>query len=174
MSIAKFFDKIKGSEWFKNTVFVIVADHTNQNRLAEYKTDLGLFSIPIIFYTPDRSIKPDYRDDVIAQQTDITPTILSYLGYEMEYVGFGCDLMNDEPSSTWAVNYNNGIYQFLKGDIMLQFDGEKVKAVYNFKSDPLLKHNLIGQVDCAEMEHELKAIIQQYMQRMNGNNLVVR
>lgn len=174
MSTAKFFDKIKGSEWFKNTVFVIVADHTNQNRLAEYKTDLGLFSIPIIFYTPDGSIKPDYRDDVIAQQTDITPTILSYLGYEMEYVGFGCDLMNDEPSSTWAVNYNNGIYQFLKGDIMLQFDGEKVKAAYNFKSDPLLKHNLIGQVDCADMEHELKAIIQQYMQRMNGNNLVVR
>ncbi len=174
MSIAKFFDKVQGSKWFENTVFVIVADHTNQNNLAEYKTDLGLFSIPIIFYAPDGSIKPAYRDDVIAQQTDITPTLLSYLGYEVNYVGFGCDLMNAEPLSTWAVNYNNGIYQFLKGDMMLQFDGEKVKALYNFKSDPLLKYNLIGQVDCADMEHELKAMIQQYMQRMNGNNLVVR
>ena len=174
MSVARFFDKAKNSKWFENTVFVIVADHTNQNRLAEYKTDLGLFSIPIMFYTPDGSIKPDYRDDVIAQQTDITPTLLSFLGYEKKYVGFGCDLMNDEPSSTWAVNYNNGIYQFLKGDLMLQFDGERVKAIYNFKYDPLLKHNIAGQVDCSGMENELKAIIQQYMQRMNWNNLVVR
>ena len=95
---------------------------------------------------------------------------------DVRYVGFGCDLVDCDPADTWAVNWNNGIYQFLQGDRMIQFDGEKVTAVYDFKSDTLLMHNLLGGngVDVAGMELRLKAIIQQYMQRMNGNGLVVR
>ena len=56
---------------------------------------------------------------------------------------------------------------------MLQFDGEKTTAVYRFKTDPLLKHNLVGTVpEQQTMETRLKAIIQQYMSRMNENRLL--
>lgn len=47
--------------------------------------------------------------------------------------------------------------------------------MYRFKTDVLLRHNLVGKVkEQAAMEHTLKALIQQYMQRMNHNQLVVR
>lgn len=42
------------------------------------------------------------------------------------------------------------------------------------KSDKLLKENLVGQVpQQGAMELELKAIIQQYMERMNGDRMTV-
>ena len=174
-ALRRFFEAARREPWYMNTVFVIVADHTNQSRLPQYETDLGAFAVPIIFYTPDGSLSPQLRSDVIAQQTDITPTLLGYLGHDVRYIGFGCDLINcSTPGDTWAVNWNNGIYQFVQGDYMIQFDGEKVMGVYQFKTDTLLQRNLVGRVDVSGMEHQLKAIIQQYMQRMNGNNLVVR
>ena len=43
-----------------------------------------------------------------------------------------------------------------------------------FKTDKLLKENLVGQVpQQGAMELELKAIIQQYMERMNGDRMTV-
>ncbi|MCH4155647.1 MAG: sulfatase-like hydrolase/transferase [Muribaculaceae bacterium] len=174
MSLRHFFDRAKREPWYNNTVFVIVADHTSISDHAEYQTDMGLFKVPIIIYTPDGSVKPAYRDDVIAQQIDIMPTVLHLLGYDKPFVGFGCDLLNTPPQNTFAINYNNGIYQYFKGNYMLQFDGERTKAVYAFKTDPMLKHNLLGKVpQQAQMEKEVKAIIQQYMQRMNQNRLVI-
>ena len=100
------------------------------------------------------------------------PTVLGYLGYDKPFISFGCNLLDTPDEDTWAINYNNGIYQYFKGDYMLQFDGEKTVAVYAFKSDRLLEHNLAGKVKCqSEMETMVKAIIQQYMSRMNSDML---
>ena len=56
---------------------------------------------------------------------------------------------------------------------MLQFDGEKSKALYNVRNDRLLEKNLIGTQPCQQqMEREVKAIIQQYMSRMLNDRLV--
>ncbi len=174
MALRRFFERASHEPWYNNTIFVIVADHTNQSTHSFYKTDLGLYSIPIIFFTPDGSIAPSVRNDVLVQQTDISPTLLHWLGYTKPYVSFGCDLLSTPAKQTWAVNYNNGIYQYFKGDLMMQFDGERVIAIYRFKSDPMLHDNLIGKVpEQATMEHELKAIIQQYMSRMNENRLTI-
>ena len=97
---------------------------------------------------------------------------MGMLGYDKPYLAFGCDITSIPASQTWAFNYNNGIYQFVKGELMMQHDGNKVKAIYRFKTDPLLRHNLVGKVpEQATMERELKAIIQQYIDRMNGNRL---
>ena len=175
MALRHFFEGASRQPWFNNTVFVIVADHTNQTTHDVYKTDLGLYSIPIIFYTPDGTLAPAMRDDVIVQQADIMPTILGVLGYDKPYLAFGCDVLNTPAPNTWAVNYNNGIYQYLQGDMMMQFDGNKVKGMYRFKTDNMLQDNLTGKVpEQATMEKQLKAIIQQYMNRMNNNKLTIK
>jgi phosphoglycerol transferase MdoB-like AlkP superfamily enzyme len=109
--------------------------------------------------------------DAIAQQTDIMPTILEYLGYDQPYLSFGVDLLNTPAEETWAVNYMNGIYQFVKYGYVLQFDGQETRAVYALE-DKLMKKNLVGKVPQQQrMELELKAIIQQYMERMTENRL---
>ena len=170
-ALQRFFETARKQPWFENTLFVFTSDHTNLSDHAEYKTDLGGFGSPILFYDPSGEIKAGRRH-CIAQQIDIMPTVLSYLHYNKPYVAFGKDLLTTADNDTWAVNYNNGIYQYVKGDYLLQFDGEKTKAVYNIKKDWLLKQNIKGKTTAEkDMERQLKAIIQQYMHRMNNNQL---
>lgn len=174
-AIRRFFDKAKTQPWYNNTLFVITSDHTNLSDHAYYQTDLGGFCSPIIFFDPSGDMKPGMRN-AIAQQIDIMPTILSYLGYDRPYVAFGCDLLTTTDEDTWAVNYLNGIYQYVKGDWLLQFDGQKSKALYRFRTDLLLKDNLLTKEPkiVKDMERQVKAIIQSYMTRMVNNQLVVQ
>ena len=174
-AIRRFFDKAKTQPWYKNTLFVITSDHTNLSDHAYYQTDLGGFCSPIIFFDPSGDMKPGMRN-AIAQQIDIMPTVLSYLGYDRPYVAFGCDLLTTSDEDTWAVNYLNGIYQYVKGDWLLQFDGQKSKALYRFRTDLLLKDNLLTKEPkiAKDMERQVKAIIQSYMTRMVNNQLVVQ
>ena len=122
---------------------------------------------------PSGEFKPGMRD-AIAQQIDIMPTVLSYLGYDKKYVGFGIDLLTTPAKDTWAVNYINGFYQYVKGDYLLQWDGQKTKAMYRFRTDLLLKNNVADKEPKVrqEMERQVKAIIQSYMERMTQNRLV--
>lgn len=168
-----FFETAKKQPWYDNTIFVLTADHTNRTSLAEYETDLGVFSVPLIIFDPSGQIKPERRH-CIAQQIDIMPTILNHVGYSKPYIAFGNDLLNTPDSATWAVNHTNGIYQYVKGDHVLQFtDGGEVKAIYNYKTDWFMKNNLKNQTAQKEkdMEQELKAIIQSYMERMIEDRL---
>ena len=175
MSIGKFFETASKQPWFRNTIFVLTSDHTNGVDHPEFGTDLGIFSSPIIVYSPAGDI-PAQRRHCIAQQIDIMPSVLGYLGYNRPYVAFGQDLFHTADNETWAVNYLNGIYQYVKGDYLLQSDGPNAKALYNYKSDRLLKHNLLSkEQDISNaMQRELKAIIQSYMQRMENNALVYK
>lgn len=171
-ALREFFNTAKKQPWFKNTIFVLTSDHTNISDHPYYQTGLGLFCSPIVFYDPSGEL-PTGMQDAIAQQIDIMPTVLGYLGFSHPYVAFGIDLFNTPAEKTWAVNYNNGIYQYIKGAYMLQFDGTSTKAVYNFRTDSLLQNNLRGKCpEQTEMERELKAIIQSYMTRMAHNELV--
>ena len=172
-ALRKFFAKAKTMPWYKNTLFVITSDHTNLSDHEYYQTDLGGFCSPIIFFDTSGEMKPGMRN-AIAQQIDIMPTVLSYLGYDKKYVGFGIDLLTTPAKDTWAVNYNNGFYQYVKGDYLLQWDGKKTKALYRFRTDLLLKDNVADKYPDVRkaMEREVKAIIQSYMERMTQNRLV--
>ncbi len=174
-AIRQFFNKAKTMPWYKNTVFVITSDHTNQSDHEYYQSDLGGFCSPIIFFDPSGEIEPGMRD-AIAQQIDIMPTVLGYLGYGRQYVGFGIDLFRTSAKDTWAVNYLNGIYQYVKGDYLLQWDGQKTKALYRFRTDLLLRDNIADKEPKVReaMEREVKAVIQSYMERMTRNELMVK
>ena len=173
MAIGKFFEKASHEPWFNNTIFVLTSDHTNLSDHAFYETDLGGFCSPIIIYEPDNAERQPEIQDKIAQQIDILPTIMGMLHYPKPYFGFGIDVLNTPAEDTWAVNYLNGIYQYVKQGYVLQFDGSQTKAVYAL-SDSLMKRNLIGKVpQQPQMERELKAIIQQYMTRMTQDRLTV-
>ena len=76
------------------------------------------------------------------------------------------------------------MYQFVKGDYLLQFDGKELRAVYNIKTDWMLRRNLLSRdgrlalpaPEAAKVkacERQLKAVIQTYMQRMVNDKLVV-
>ena len=169
MAIGRFFQAASRQSWYDNTIFVLTSDHTNMSDHAEYQTDLGGFCSPIIIFDPSHPVGE--VQDKIAQQIDIMPTILGMLGYDKTFFGFGIDILNTPKEETWAVNYMNGIYQYVKGDYVLQFDGQRTRAVYAL-SDSLMQHNLLNDdSQIQKSERELKAIIQQYMERMRQDRL---
>ena len=173
-AMKRFFEYAAQQPWYKNTLFVMTSDHTNLSTHEEYQTDLGLFGAPILFFDPSGEM-PVGRSHAIAQQIDIMPTVLSYLGYGKRYVAFGKDLLTTPEDETWAVNYNNGIYQYVQGDYVVQFDGQNVKGVYNIKDDWMLRTNLKGKTTVeASMVRRLKGIIQSYMDRIINDNLTIQ
>lgn len=174
-AIHEFFESARKQPWFSNTIFVIVADHTSSKRThAEYKAHMGDFYIPILFYDPSGEL-PRGRQKGIAQQIDIMPTLLNYLGYDQPYVAFGKDLLNTPPEETWAFNWND-LPTYIKGDYILTFDGEQVISLYNFRTDPLLTENLKGRglPEEEDMTLHVKAVLQSYLSRMNEDNATVK
>lgn len=172
-ALRRFFETASKQPWYKNTLFVLTADHTNQSSHPEYQTSQGSFSVPIILFDPSGTL-PTGIQPGIAQQIDIMPTLLGLVGYDKPYVAFGQDLFSTPTEETWAVNFQNDIYQLTKGDYLILFDGRETKAVYRFREDPLLQHNLLESNPQPEMEKKLKAIIQSYMQRMNEDKLKMK
>ena len=152
-ALRRFFRTASRMPWYANTLFVITADHTNITEQPEYRDALGTFRVPVIFFDPSGRM-PRGVSDAVAQQIDIMPTLLAYLGYPNPYVAFGIDLLSTPPQETWAVQYNNGIYQYYRDGSLLSYD----------PSQP-------APADAPHLPH-LQAIIQSYMHRMIGNQLV--
>ena len=169
MSVRKFFETASKMPWYDNTLFVLCADHTNAVELPEFGTEAGRYRIPIMFYKPDGSLKGKIAGTI--QQTDVMPTILGLLNYDIPYVAFGNDLTEVPADKTFAVTCINGIFQLFKDGYMLQFDGEKPVALYSYETDKLLENNLLDKEPCQEeLLLLLKSIIQQYMERMTAQN----
>lgn len=162
------FRKIQNKPWFSNTLFVITADHVSSEvTKPQYKTAWGQYAVPVIFYQSGTT--PQYYRDRIAQQTDILPSVLSYLNYDKPYFSFGKNLFN--PDRNEVFNYAGRAYQLIDGDLLFQFDGVKALGLYNYRMDPLLKNDLLSSMDFSSMETRIKAYIQQYNNRMVENQL---
>ena len=174
-ALRRFFQKASCQPWYENTLFVITADHTSMQDAPAFTTDLGLYAVPIIFYAPGLPALSGIDTERIVSQADIMPTILGLLGYDRPYVAFGQDVLNTPPSDTFAVNYltSSDLYQYIQGPWLIQYDGRQVVHAYRYRTDPLLLHDLRGQEPPAYVRR-LQAVIQQYMHRMNHNELVVK
>jgi len=172
-SLRKFFKIASGQPWFKNTLFVITADHTNESVRKEFQNNYGSYSIPIIFYRPDGELQGIKHK--IAQQIDIMPSILSYLNYDGEFIAFGNNLF-DETKESFAFNTAGSTYQIFKNDHLLNMVDNKPVGLYNFKSDRLLETNLVNKDTLVQKDLEtlLKAVIQTYNSRLIDNDLVVK
>ena len=174
MALRKFFAKARTMPWYKNTIFVLTADHTSLSSHPEYGTPVGTFRVPIIFFDPSGQM-PAGRHEGIAKQIDIMPTILGYLRYPRPYIAFGNDLTQVAATDNYEVAYLNGVYLFVQGNEVLLFDGQKVTGLYDYKHDVMMQHNLMGKSPRqGEMERKLKAIIQSYMSRMLSDEVTIK
>ena len=170
MALKKFFEKASKMPWFKNTLFVITSDHCSESDFKEYKTAVNYYAAPLIFFKGDGSLQG--KDDSLAQQIDIMPTVLGYLNYPKPYVAFGNDLFNPA-AQRFVINYLEDSYQFLSGDLAFYFTENKLTGIFNRKKDPYLLRNLLGQASCEEEQRLFKAVVQQFNNRMVQDRLVI-
>ena len=172
-ALRNFFEMAKQQPWYENTLFVITADHTNQTALEGYASSMGRAKVPIVFYAPADSSLVGTSDSTIAQQMDVMPTVLGYLGYNKPYFAYGTNLLNTQ-TPHFAVNYYDQAYHLYQNDWLIQsIDGKTASAVYQFKEDPLLQNNLLANPATAISQQTdfLKGFIQQYNNRLIHNNM---
>ncbi|UKJ08546.1 LTA synthase family protein [Solitalea lacus] len=88
-AIGTFIKQAQKHAWFKNTIFVIVADHCASSA---GKTDLPVnkYHIPCLVYSPEY-IQPRNENTLMAQ-IDIIPTILGFLNLDYRSKFFGKDI----------------------------------------------------------------------------------
>lgn len=180
MALRKFFQKVKEEEWFKNTIFILLPDHsTLVSPDPEYSTSIGNTRIPIIYYAPGY-IKPGTYDGV-TQQIDIMPTLLGMMDYKEPFFAYGRDI-NSTDRPNFAVNYTTGQFQLVMGDTLFFRNDRELTDVYILSEDPLLKNNLLKGDASEELlksdalqaqDAYFKALIQQYINRLIENKLVV-
>jgi len=174
-ALRRFFETASRQPWFERTLFVLTADHTNELTLPEYTNARGLYEVPIAFYHPKSTYYTKHRYEVVSQ-TDIMPSVLCYVDYDEPYVAFGEDALTTIKTHPYAVCYNAPLYQIFSDSLLVQFDGEQVVAVYDYRTDRTLQENIVESVAperIAPMTDYLKAYIQQYIHRMVNDELKV-
>ncbi|MDF1673348.1 MAG: sulfatase-like hydrolase/transferase [Vicingaceae bacterium] len=172
-ALKQFFEKSKKMQWFNNTIFVFTADHSSLSESAYYKNKLNRFAIPILIYDPTGNLKGKNKE--YFQQIDITPTLLSLTIGDNSIIAFGNNSFQEKDKV--VINYISNTYQMAFNEYFLIFDGEKTTNFYNTEKDSLLKDDLIDNLSQSESiiknkyETRLKAIIQQYNNRIINNQL---
>lgn len=169
-SLKQFFAAAKKQSWFKNTLFVLVADHGNTIAYDEYRKEFNKHTVPILFYSPEGKYVGVNND--WAQQIDIYPTILDMIGYQKPFRSWGRSLISDKQVAPFVIKYGSNRYQFMSGNYICTFDGKKAIGFYAAQ-DKAMKHNLIAkrnsEMDLLELR--CKAFIQDYMERIIDKRL---
>lgn len=171
-ALRKLFNEAKTKDWYENTLFVITGDHTCNAYYPKYQTSVGAFTVPIILFRPNSNLIG--VDSTVVQQIDIMPTVLNYLNYDKPFVAFGENMINPSDSK-FAINYYGNAFQLIMGNWVIQHDLKKVVGLYDLQHDPIMKNNLVNQKPTIQkkMEHKIKAVIQQYNNRMIDNRITL-
>jgi phosphoglycerol transferase MdoB-like AlkP superfamily enzyme len=164
--LKEFFERSKKEEWYKNTLFIITADHTSgESSDSDYKNRVGRYSIPIIYFMGDSSLKGS--NTTITQQIDVMPTILDILNYNKKFFGFGKSVLGKSISSdeSWAISnlyYDEHLLIHKEGFLI-----GREEEYTNF-SDKNLKEETKINEDAIKL---LKAIKQKYNNSLIDNKM---
>lgn len=170
-ALKEFFNAISKEDWFKNTIFIITADHVNpEHKFNSYKTTRGLYQIPLAFYAPE--IIENKSVDEIAQHIDIGISLLSLLDINDTTFSFGRNVF-DSIQNPLFMCYSNNSYLFSDGKYFMQSDGNDIKKIFDIKKDKTLKNNIFKGYNkkWLELDKEFKLRLQQYNNRMINNKL---
>lgn len=92
-ALRQFFEMAKKQPWFKNTVFVIVADHCASSA---GKTELPLdkYRIPAMVYSPGFIVPQKYNQ--LMSQIDLMPTVMGLLNFNYHSKFYGQDVFQSD------------------------------------------------------------------------------
>lgn len=173
LSLRKFFATASRMPWYKNTLFVFVADHVSP-KIAFEETQIpkGRTAILYFMYTPDGSLRGEGND--VTQQLDIMPTVLGLLNYQKPYFAFGRDFFHETDRRHTASSFLCEMYQCITDSMSVYTNGQQCLHVYDVTdimqySDIRNPNNKQQQ----EVENYLKALLQCYTQHVHDNDFHV-
>ncbi len=144
-SIEKFIKLASLQEWFRNTIFVFVADHGSVTENNIYDMPLSYHHTPLIIYAPYLLTSAEHFSS-LGGQIDIFPTVMGLLNIEYINNTMGVDLLREQrpciyfcadskigclDQEYFYVFRDNGIeslYKYRDSDVANYFDKNKSKA----------------------------------------------
>ncbi|WP_407402113.1 LTA synthase family protein [Chryseobacterium sp.] len=120
-ALGKFINDAKKKPWFKNTVFVIVADHCASSA-GKWEINIAKHHIPAIIYNLNQ--KPE-KIDRLMSQIDVMPTLFGYLNWDYKTSLYGKDINQTEVGKERAFIGNYRTLGILKGNVFTQIDDRK-------------------------------------------------
>ncbi|UZT98253.1 LTA synthase family protein [Chryseobacterium fluminis] len=121
-ALGKFIADAKTKPWFKNTVFVIVADHCASSA-GKWEINIDRHHIPAIIYNlPDQ--KPT-RINRLTSQIDLMPTLFGYLGWSYTTSLYGKDINQMKIGEERAFIGNYRTLGMLREKVFTQIDDRK-------------------------------------------------
>lgn len=130
-ALGQFLERAKTKPWFKNTVFVVVADHCASSA-GKWEINIDKHHIPAIFYNLEHKAEKISR---LTSQIDVMPTLFGYLGWTYNSVLYGRDMnqINEGEERAYIGNYRTlGV---LQNKIFTQIDDRKRIKQFEVKDE---------------------------------------
>lgn len=127
--LGDFMEKASKTDWFKNTVFVFMADHSRPSPKNWHPFQPESRRIPLLFY--GEPIKQQYRnstDTLPASQTDLAATLLAQLDLPTEAYKYSNDLFN-------PFSKRQAFYSFDEGFCLVKPSGQTCWQVKDEHTD---------------------------------------
>ena len=128
-AIGRLLEESKKKPWFKDTIFVIVADHC-AGSAAKLALPVKNYEIPLFIYAP-ALIKPQVIDRMMSQ-IDVAPTVLGLLNFKYTSAFIGKDVLT---ADAWDERAFISTYQkmgFIHDDKLLVLGPPKVADYFSF------------------------------------------
>jgi phosphoglycerol transferase MdoB-like AlkP superfamily enzyme len=144
-ALGEFFREAEKEPYFKNTIFVLVADH---GKLLESQSDMPLdrYRIACLIYAPSLFGLSPKKVTTTGSQTDLLPTILGLLGQSTLHQSWGRDLLSLPPEDGGFALMINGKQAGWVGDSYFFVDRiGATSSLFDISRDPQQKNDLSAQ-----------------------------
>jgi len=129
-ALHEFLEEAKTKAWFKNTVFVIMADHCASSA-GRWELDVANYHIPAMIANLD-GIAAQHIGK-LCSQIDVFPSLFAQLGWDYESNFFGLDILKMEQSDERAFIGNYRKLGLLKGAELMVLGDQKSANFYNWE-----------------------------------------
>ncbi|MCD6364844.1 MAG: LTA synthase family protein [Planctomycetes bacterium] len=116
-ALGEFFRKVEKSNYFKRTVFLLVADHGSHLDRREI-LDVPGYRIPALIYAGgiETPIAAPRRISTVCSQADLAPTLLSLLGGSFEHCFLGRDVLSLKSGEGFAFFHEDDRMGMVQGE----------------------------------------------------------
>lgn len=146
--LPQFLESCKKQPWFKNTIFVFVADHGHGTPRYQQLHENGLYRIPFLIW--GEPLKTEYRGktiDKVGSQTDLVATLLYQMGGNYDDYPWSKDLLNPNAPEFafhtvingygWITNEGQMVYdyfqkQFISNTFPKETEKQELEKCYAF------------------------------------------
>ncbi len=137
-ALRAFFRFARTQPWYRETVFLLIADHAQQSSRAGYQNVLGLAKTPFLLYREGASWPTAPCSPRVTQQADIPATVLHYTGVPAAHhlLPYGASVL-DTLTTGRALLRDGGSLWLIHADYVTELTADQRVRFYQYQRHQL-------------------------------------